>query len=190
MEVENLDSVTDALFVCTKAAAFAATAHTAQVRKELNEPYIIHPLRVGSMAADLKQPASFIAACYLHDVVEDTLIPMATIRSVFSTRTAELVHAMTKPWRESHVPTQMDKRSYYQTIVDTPGAALLKVLDRTDNLHDFAKMARLSAAGHRWAENYVKKTKAEFPMILDAVLDQPKALAMFATALRVLEEAL
>jgi (p)ppGpp synthase/HD superfamily hydrolase len=56
----------------TSAAVFAAEAHCGQVRKELNEPYIIHPLKVGHLAAQLGQSEEFVAACYLHDVPEDT----------------------------------------------------------------------------------------------------------------------
>jgi (p)ppGpp synthase/HD superfamily hydrolase len=154
----------------TSAASFAAEAHKHQVRKELNEPYIVHPIRVASMAARLGLADTDIAACYLHDVVEDTNTPMRTIVEQFPHRTAELVRALTKWWEEGH-PSEVvksNKDAYYHNIIRTDGAVILKILDRIDNLHDFARIARLSPANHPWAARYLEKTRHEFKVILDA----------------------
>jgi (p)ppGpp synthase/HD superfamily hydrolase len=155
----------------TAAAVFAAEAHSEQKRKELNEPYIIHPLRVGKMAASLGQSAEFIAACYLHDVVEDTNVPMVTINNLFPPETCALVTAMTKWWASDHAAevVKANNDTYYAQILRTPGAPLLKVLDRIDNLHDFAKMARLAPSTHRWAKRYHTKTISEFVPLLAAL---------------------
>lgn len=156
----------------TAAAVFAADAHGNQVRKELNEPYIIHPLRVGKLAAGLTDSDEFIAACYLHDVVEDTKVPLATIEAVFPERTALLVKVMTKWWESGHASSvvEANKDAYYKQLIETPGGALLKLLDRIDNLYDFMRMARLSPKNHKWARKYYEKTCREFPLILKYVL--------------------
>jgi (p)ppGpp synthase/HD superfamily hydrolase len=176
----------------TSAAAFAADAHLHQVRKELNEPYIVHPLRVANMAAQAGQSAEFIAAALMHDVLEDTTVPRATIASLFPLRTVELVDAMTKWWQSGQSDPEMEatwKTQYYDRLIRTEGGVLLKVLDRTDNLHDFTRMARLSANQHRWAAKYAKKTRAEFAELIPLVAD-PQVVRTFNAALDGLEAAL
>lgn len=153
-------------------AAFAADAHLHQVRKELNEPYIVHPIRVANMAAQLGMDAEFIAACLGHDILEDTTVPRATIANLFPQRTVELIDAMTKWWDSSKCDPSMVaqwKVQYYNRLLKVPGASLLKVLDRTDNLHDFARMSRMAPARHKWAANYARKTREEFPSMVEAV---------------------
>jgi (p)ppGpp synthase/HD superfamily hydrolase len=169
----------------TKAAVFAAEAHHRDVRKELNEPYIVHPLRVGAMAAQLGQHPNFIAAAYLHDVVEDTAVPMATLESLFPADTVILVKAMTKWWGTGHpsAVVMANKDAYYQNLINTPGGPLLKVLDRIDNLRDFAKAAHLAPSTHRWAAKYAAKTRVEFVPVL-AVLQQHPDNTAYERALR------
>lgn len=184
----------DGNILITTSAVFAAEAHNGQVRKDLNEPYIVHPLRVGKMAAQLGQSPEFIAACHLHDVAEDTNIPMATMNNVFPPETMALVQAATKWWQSGHPAEviQANKAAYYAQILRTPGAVLLKVLDRVDNLYDFAKMARRSAPkSHKWAAKYFNKTQEEFAPLL-AELDQNDpahrvACRYFETALAALQ---
>jgi len=157
----------------TAAAVFAAEAHAGQVRKELNEPYIAHPLRVGMLGARLGQTPEFIAAAYLHDVVEDTPIPIEAIERMFPEQTVDLVKAMTKFWQRgvsSPEVVEVSKKTYYEAIIRTPNGPLLKVLDRVDNLHDFAKMARRAMPkSHKWATKYLAKTKEEFTPLLLAL---------------------
>ena len=62
----------DDISLIEKAYKLAAHAHTGQVRKS-GEPYIIHPLYVSIILADLEMDKETIAAGLLHDVVEDTL---------------------------------------------------------------------------------------------------------------------
>ena len=152
----------------TGAAVFAGEAHAGQVRKELNEPYIIHPLRVGKLAAQINQNEEFIAAMYLHDVVEDTNVPMETLQALFPERTVVLVHALTKWWegKMTKEAYMANKTGYYAQILNTPGAVLGKVLDRVDNLHDFARMARMAPSKHKWAAKYRDKTVDEFAALL------------------------
>jgi (p)ppGpp synthase/HD superfamily hydrolase len=153
----------------TASAVFAAEAHAGQVRKELNEPYIVHPLRVAKLAAQLGQSPEFIAAAHLHDVVEDTNMPFVAIERLFPEPTVVLVSAMTKRWQVGipDLVVRANKQAYYEHILLTPGAPLLKVLDRIDNLYDFAKIARRATpSSHTWAKRYYDKTCAEFVPLL------------------------
>jgi (p)ppGpp synthase/HD superfamily hydrolase len=177
------------IYLITSAAAFAAEAHKNQVRKELNEPYIIHPARVAKMAAQLKLPAQYIAAAYLHDVLEDTNTPKETLQTLFPGRTYELTFALTKWWEDGH-PSQVqiaNKQAYYTEIIRV-GAVTLKILDRVDNLYDFAKMARMSPSNHAWAGRYLTKTQSEFQRLLDAC-PSGQAIKWFNTAMDTLSDA-
>jgi GTP pyrophosphokinase len=183
----------DSITLVTSAAVFAAEAHSTQRRKDLNEPYIVHPLRVGKMAAELGYHNEFIAACYLHDVVEDTNVPIETIEALFPNETALLVRVMTKWWQSSTLnPTAIpDKEAYYKRIIHTPHGAVLKVLDRIDNLRDYAKVAAMSNKNHKPARKYYEKTREEFEDIIkDLKLESPGAVKWFKAAMANLEAAI
>jgi (p)ppGpp synthase/HD superfamily hydrolase len=82
-----------------KAYIFAMAAHEAvsQKRKYTGEPYIVHPMEVASIVKSVPHTDEMIAAAYLHDVVEDTDIGIATILHVFGPVVAEYVHLLTDP---------------------------------------------------------------------------------------------
>jgi (p)ppGpp synthase/HD superfamily hydrolase len=176
--------------ILASAASFAAEAHKGQVRKDLNEPYIVHPLRVGHAAAKLGMTVSQVAAAYLHDVVEDTPTPLPTVYNLFGQEIGDLVKALTKPWRDEHSPSDVDKDAYYHLILNTPGALDLKMLDRIDNLNDFRRMAAASVAGHKWAENYARKTRKEFAPLVATYRAGARMPLLYQRALEILEEAL
>lgn len=149
------------------AAAFATEAHKNQRRKELGEPYIVHPTRVAHRAAIVGFDPEFIAACWLHDVIEDCGVTENTLRNAFPTRTVDLVVAMTKWWDEGVQKLSDDVKAanykaYYQRLLDTEDGVNIKGIDRADNLFDFAKMARMSQKAHKWASNYHRKTGIQF----------------------------
>ena len=78
-----------------KAYKFAFEAHKNQLRLS-GEEYIIHPLEVAKILANLKLDTSTIAAALLHDVIEDTKITSDTIKNEFNEETASLVDGVTK----------------------------------------------------------------------------------------------
>ena len=73
----------------------AAEAHAA-IPRASGEPYIIHPLAVAGILADLRLDATAIAAGLLHDVVEDSDITVATLAERFNPKVASLVDGVTK----------------------------------------------------------------------------------------------
>lgn len=81
--------------VIKKAYEFADKNHKDQVRVS-GEKYIIHPLNVAYILADLELDDSTIAAALLHDVVEDTPITHEDIINEFGEEIAEMVEGVTK----------------------------------------------------------------------------------------------
>lgn len=85
----------DDISMIDKAYTIAYNAHRDQVRKS-GEPYIIHPLCVGIILADLELDKETIVAGLLHDVVEDTIMTDEEIKDTFGPDVALLVDGVTK----------------------------------------------------------------------------------------------
>ena len=85
----------DDISLIEKAYHLAYEAHKTQVRKS-GEPYIIHPLCVAIILADLEMDKETIAAGLLHDVVEDTIFTSKEIEEQFGADVALLVDGVTK----------------------------------------------------------------------------------------------
>ena len=85
----------DDISLIEKAYHLAAKAHENQVRKS-GEPYIIHPLCVAIILADLEMDKETIAAGLLHDVIEDTIMTEEELRGQFGDDVALLVDGVTK----------------------------------------------------------------------------------------------
>lgn len=115
-----------------KAKQFATEAHAGQLRKSSNEPYITHPIRVAKRLEDAGLSDELIAAGYLHDVVEDTLVEIEEIEHEFGEEVAELVAAHTedksKSWKERKQHTINTVKTARKKVKD------LIVADKLDNL--------------------------------------------------------
>lgn len=85
----------DDIRLIEKAYKTAGEAHVGQVRKS-GEPYIVHPLYVANILADLEMDKETIAAGLLHDVAEDTEWTIADIEREFGEDVAHLVDGVTK----------------------------------------------------------------------------------------------
>jgi len=78
-----------------RALSLAAAAHAGQKRAS-GEPYIVHPLQVALLLADLSLPVDIIAAGLLHDVIEDTNVPAEEIEAQFGGNVRRLVESVSK----------------------------------------------------------------------------------------------
>ena len=78
-----------------KAWEFCVKYHEGQMRAS-GEPYIIHPLEVAEVLAEMKLDATAIAAGLLHDAVEDTPVTSAEIATAFGEQVAHIVEGVTK----------------------------------------------------------------------------------------------
>jgi GTP pyrophosphokinase len=78
-----------------KAYVFSAREHKGQIRLS-GEPYLSHPLKVAHILAEMKLDVACVSVGLLHDVVEDTLTSLDTIREYFGEDIAHLVDGVTK----------------------------------------------------------------------------------------------
>ncbi len=78
-----------------RAYEFASYVHHDQIRKS-GQPYIIHPIQVAGILAELKMDPETVASGYLHDVVEDTNITLGDVSELFGKDVAAIVDGVTK----------------------------------------------------------------------------------------------
>jgi len=83
-----------------EAIIFAAQAHSGQVRKGSNTPYILHPMEVAAIVGSMTDDPEIIAAAVLHDTLEDAHISLDEIAAQFGERVAKLVNSETENKRE------------------------------------------------------------------------------------------
>ena len=115
-----------------KAVDFAVEAHEGQTRKRSKIPYIYHPLNLACHALSMNiTDDAVIAACMLHDVVEDCGKKLEDLPVNDETR--ELVRLLT---HGKTTPSNRDSlmAAYYDAIAENPKAALIKCIDRCNNL--------------------------------------------------------
>lgn len=130
----NPDSDTDLLY---RAFEFSTVEHEGQ-RRRSGEDYITHPLEVAFLVADMKLDDVAIAAGLLHDVVEDTLTSIDSVRDLFGPEIAHVVEGVTKistiPF-SSHEERQAENfRKLLLAMVDDVRVILVKLADRLHNM--------------------------------------------------------
>ena len=115
-----------------KAVDFAVEAHEGQKRKKSDIPYIYHPLNLACHALSMGiTDDDVIAGCLLHDVIEDcgkTLDELPV-----SAETKEIVRLMTHE-KEDGADRDKVMEAYYNGLAGNHKAALVKCLDRCNNL--------------------------------------------------------
>ncbi|MBQ5484235.1 MAG: bifunctional (p)ppGpp synthetase/guanosine-3',5'-bis(diphosphate) 3'-pyrophosphohydrolase, partial [Lachnospiraceae bacterium] len=127
-----------------KAYRIADDAHKEQKRKS-GEPYIIHPLCVATILADLEMDKETIAAGLLHDVVEDTVMTRDEIVEEFSEEVAELVDGVTKlgqlPFDADKVEVQAENlRKMFLAMAKDIRVIIIKLADRLHNMRTLKYM--------------------------------------------------
>ncbi len=134
----------DDISLIEKAYRLADDAHRNQVRKS-GEPYIIHPLCVAIILADLEMDKETIAAGLLHDVVEDTIFTTEEIREQFGDDVALLVDGVTKLSRLQYDGDKLELqaenlRKMFLAMAKDIRVILIKLADRLHNMRTLDHM--------------------------------------------------
>ncbi|MFY9143614.1 RelA/SpoT family protein [Sulfuricurvum sp.] len=143
------------------ALAFSQQAHHNQFRKS-GEPYIVHPVLVASIVANITGDEAMVIAALLHDVVEDTHITIEEIARDYGDDVAHLVEGLTKidTIRDAQlIPSNSDEKlvasalSFRKMLVASIEDVRVLVVKLCDRLHNMLTLGALAPAKqHRIAE--------------------------------------
>src|ERR1700760_3238054 len=127
----------DDLEIIRKAYDFSLKHHQGQTRAS-GEPYLVHPLEVAVVLADMKLDSTAIAAGLLHDAIEDTEVTHEDIRREFGDQVVHIVEGVTKIDKidfASREERQAENvRKMVLAMVDDIRVVLIKLADRLHNM--------------------------------------------------------
>jgi guanosine-3',5'-bis(diphosphate) 3'-pyrophosphohydrolase len=128
-----------------KAYVYSAKVHQGQIRKS-GEPYLIHPLEVAGILAEMRLDEASVVTGLLHDTIEDTLATKDDITELFGPEIAELVDGVTKLSQFTAGNTQEEKqaenfRKMVVAMAKDIRVLLVKLADRTHNMRTLEHMS-------------------------------------------------
>lgn len=122
---------------------FAAEVHANQKRVS-GDPYIIHPLGVAGILAQLKMDETTLAAAFLHDVVEDTNVSLQDLQDIFGKEVASLVDGVTKLGKIEYISKEEQQvenyRKMFLAMAKDIRVVLIKLADRLHNMRTMKYM--------------------------------------------------
>lgn len=124
------------------ALALAARAHRSQLRKGTDLPYIAHPVHVAVILERHGFGEDLAIAGLLHDVVEDTDVPLAAIRDQFGDSIAELVAAVTETKSANGVELPWEQRKAEKLERLRTSGPEVAALKAADALHNATSLVR------------------------------------------------
>ncbi|MBX3243557.1 MAG: bifunctional (p)ppGpp synthetase/guanosine-3',5'-bis(diphosphate) 3'-pyrophosphohydrolase [Acidobacteria bacterium] len=135
-----------------RAYLFSALHHKGQKRAS-GEPYLVHPLAVADLLAEMGLDEVSVSTGLLHDVVEDTLVDLETLKSYFGPEIAHLVDGLTKIAQISNLSKERQQaenvRKMVLAMITDVRVVLIKLADRLHNMRTMQflkpeKRARIS----------------------------------------------
>lgn len=143
LELVKSYSPTADLPLIQKAYEFSEKAHSGQIRRS-GDPYILHPLGVAAILAELHLDVATIATGLLHDTVEDTQVTLAQIEAGFGPVVARLVDGVTKislmKFRNTHEKQGENIRKMIVAMGKDVRVVLVKLADRLHNMRTLNHM--------------------------------------------------
>ncbi|MBC3536159.1 RelA/SpoT family protein [Megasphaera hominis] len=126
-----------------RAYQIASEAHKEQFRVS-GEPYILHPLAVAQILAEMKIDTTTITASLLHDVVEDTVMSLDDIKQIFGKEVAFLVDGVTKlsrlDYRTKEDQQLNSMRKMFLAMAKDVRVVVIKLADRLHNMRTLRYM--------------------------------------------------
>jgi GTP pyrophosphokinase len=128
---------------------FSAEMHKDQVRRS-GEPYMIHPLNVAYLLADLNFDQTCVAVGLLHDVLEDTLTTREVLEKEFGNEICGLVDGVTKIGRHEYVRRdEAQAETFRKMILASAKDIRVIVVKLADRLHNMATLEHMPAESRR-----------------------------------------
>ncbi|HEY1693829.1 MAG TPA: bifunctional (p)ppGpp synthetase/guanosine-3',5'-bis(diphosphate) 3'-pyrophosphohydrolase [Polyangiaceae bacterium] len=126
-----------------RAYDYSFKMHAGQTRKS-GQPYVVHPVSVAGIIADLRLDAASVCAGLLHDVVEDTLATTDDISKQFGVEVAELVDGVTKLSQINFTSKEDRQAENFRKMVVAMArdirVLVIKLCDRLDNMRTLEHM--------------------------------------------------
>ncbi len=143
--IKAVDNAFDTMLI-EKALNFCFKAHKNQFRKS-GEPFYSHSIETAKILFDLKMDTATICAGLLHDVVEDTGIPLTEIKTEFNETIASLVDGVTKisniPFKSTE---ELQVETYRKMLISTAKDIRVLIIKLADRLHNLRTLHYLDAA--------------------------------------------
>src|SRR5947199_3955255 len=128
---------------------FSAEMHKDQTRRS-GEPYMIHPLNVAWLLADLKFDQTCVAVGLLHDVLEDTLTTREVLEKEFGSEITELVDGVTKIGRHEYVRRdEAQAETFRKMILASAKDIRVIVVKLANRLHNMETLEHMPAEARR-----------------------------------------
>ena len=134
----------DDLTIVKKAYDYSLKHHDGQTRAS-GEPYLVHPLEVALVLAEMKMDPVAVAAGLLHDSVEDTSVTINDIRQEFGEQVAHIVEGVTKISKIDFATREEQQaenlRKMMLAMVDDIRVVLIELADRLHNMRTLEHLA-------------------------------------------------
>ena len=126
-----------------KAYVFSAQAHVHQLRSS-GEPYLVHPLGVAMLLAELKLDEVSVATGFLHDVLEDTKTTKEELAALFGPEVAEVVDGVTKIGRYAYTSKEAQQaETFRKMLLAMTGDLRVILVKLADRLHNMRTLEHL-----------------------------------------------